>query len=201
MQTEIEDGIKANVLAYARYVLARLQHHYGESLTRDDLLEMLEAAVPEVLPEWKQNFGSNVNAEFALMEAKEKFPSVVSHLLAARYLVGVDAIHFRMNFEVDSAGEFRPLQRPSTPASPVLLVVSQQLPPAPVAKPGRQRSNSSTINQRMAALIQTEHNCVSWSARKWAEKFDCSPAAIKQTYTWKCTIKKARALLQAEKLN
>lgn len=57
----------------------------------------------------------------------------------------------------------------------------------------------ATVNQRMAAMLQEDATRVDWPATKWAEKLGVTPAAIKQTQTWKKQIKAARILMRAER--
>jgi hypothetical protein len=84
--------------------------------------------------------------------------------------------------------------------------VEQALRERPAAKqPARPpRGASSTgkrpsVNDRMAAMLQEEPTRTDWTAEQWATKLGCSAAAVKQTFTWKKTIRAARALGQASR--
>lgn len=57
---------------------------------------------------------------------------------------------------------------------------------------------SATLNERMAAMFQTNPNYVKWPARKWATKYSVSDSAVKQTDTWKL-IMKTRSMYKVER--
>lgn len=61
------------------------------------------------------------------------------------------------------------------------------------------KSKAETVNERMAAMLQADPSCLAWSARKWAAALACTAAAVKQTATWKTTIRNARAMQQADR--
>lgn len=64
-------------------------------------------------------------------------------------------------------------------------------------KPARPRTKG-TVNQRMAEMIQEEPGRLSWPASEWAAQLGCTDAAVKQTATWKKTIRGARALQEVK---
>lgn len=76
----------------------------------------------------------------------------------------------------------------------------------PVGDKRSRRTRGATVNDRMAALLQSDPNRVSWTAAKWAEyltadlRRSVSAPAVIQTETWKKTIKAARAMYQADKV-
>ena len=70
---------------------------------------------------------------------------------------------------------------------------------------GRPAAKGATVNERMAAMLQADTSRLEWSASVWAEQLSAdlkrsvSPAAVKQTATWKKQIKAARAMTKADR--
>jgi hypothetical protein len=56
------------------------------------------------------------------------------------------------------------------------------------------RTKSATVNERMAAKLLENPTRVNWTAKQWSETLGVTDAAIKQTTTWKNSIRAARAL-------
>jgi hypothetical protein len=67
---------------------------------------------------------------------------------------------------------------------------------------GRPQKKEATVNERMAAAFNKdplEH--LHWPASKWAVKLGVTAAAVKQTPTWTRTIKNARVMSKAERMD
>jgi hypothetical protein len=70
---------------------------------------------------------------------------------------------------------------------------------------GGSRTKRPTVNDRMAAMFHADLTRVQWSAARWADELSAalersvSAAAVKQTATWKGPIRKARAIMKAER--
>ena len=58
-----------------------------------------------------------------------------------------------------------------------------------------------TANQRMLEMLQDDPSLVNLSARQWGEKLGVSGSAVQQTRTWKKTIRSARAITKADRVN
>lgn len=76
--------------------------------------------------------------------------------------------------------------------------------PLPEAKKksegGKPRAKGKNINGRMAKMLQSDPQKLQWSARMWAECLECSEGTVKGTFTWKQTVKAARALNKADRM-
>ena len=80
--------------------------------------------------------------------------------------------------------------------------------PAEAPKQGRPKKGrpkkGPSVNQCMAEMFQADTSRVEWPARRWAEvltdrlKRSITPAAVKQTKTWKLVMT-TRAMLKAER--
>lgn len=77
-----------------------------------------------------------------------------------------------------------------------LSEAEQTAKPKPTNEP---RTKRATVNERMAAMLQEDPTRINWSAKKWAETFNVTDAAVKQTTTWKRSIRAARALTAPER--
>ena len=105
---------------------------------------------------------------------------------------------------------FRSVRRRSKPADELLALVrnAQLAPTVPTSPPtGIERSKrgkpgvkGKNVNARMAEMLQSDPTKLEWSARLWAEKLECCEGTVKGTTTWKQTVKAARALQKADRM-
>jgi hypothetical protein len=71
-------------------------------------------------------------------------------------------------------------------------------------KASGRKQKGPTVNERMAAMLQADPGRVEWPASEWTKQLSddlhrtVSPAAVKQTDTWKKQIVMARAMMQAD---
>lgn len=81
----------------------------------------------------------------------------------------------------------------------VLSVSNSPLPPGKPeeGEEGKPEAKGKNINARMAEKIQSDPMKMAWSARQWAEFLGCSESTVKETKSWKQTIKAARAMHRA----
>ena len=71
---------------------------------------------------------------------------------------------------------------------------------APVRAPRVAASaKPASVNQRMAAMLQSDPSLADLPASEWAQKLGCSAAAVKQSETWKEPIMKLRAIQERER--
>lgn len=90
----------------------------------------------------------------------------------------------------------RPTDEPAPP------VADPAAPPAGTenSERGQQGVKGKNVNGRMAEMLQSDPMRMEWSARKWAENLECSEGTVKGTTTWKQTVKAARALNKADRM-
>ena len=82
-----------------------------------------------------------------------------------------------------------------TPARPVTLSKGER-----EREGGQQGVKGKNVNGRMAEMLQSDPMRLEWSARKWAKNLNCSEGTVKETMTWKQTVKTARALNKADRM-
>jgi hypothetical protein len=64
------------------------------------------------------------------------------------------------------------------------------------------KTKGKNIEAKMLKLLADKpHEVVCWSAAQWATALDCAESSVKETRTWAETLRRAKALDQAERIN
>jgi hypothetical protein len=63
-----------------------------------------------------------------------------------------------------------------------------------------ENTKGKNVNGQMLVMLQKDASCVNWSARKWADRLDCSVSTVQGTTAWK-NILTTRGLQAADAIN
>lgn len=106
---------------------------------------------------------------------------------ALRNALVVEVIRIEARYREPTESHPAPLQ-----PSGVSGQLTTQLPP-------KKTKGKNVEGAMLKILAERPHEVVGWSAAKWATALDCAGSTVKETKTWKHTLKGMKALVRAER--